>query len=331
MSTQSPVIYSRQFDTQLKHLYGFDKAFLMDAVTIDSENLNGTTKMYSYMGSLGPAEDKSDFDEIATLSEPSYEARHIAWSTFYKAVSKDEENAMRMITQGIESHLMQEIVRSCKAKQTFKILDGFFADVVTGNAGGTTLPFDTTNNVIAANFNGKYNQNPAGANNLGLTMDKLNGIRLKISRQKVTVNTSDADRLHIAVCEDDIQSLLATKIGVDQYVHLDRFKTLMVNLGSQYDQMVDNTFDFNGFRFHVIPEHYLTTQSVTTGAGVSTCRRTPVWMTSGLIYANKQDITGTIVALPSTVESFKIQGLARGAALRAEDRKVYEIQNVVSP
>lgn len=310
--------YQRQFDSTLMHLVEMDTPFLMDGVVIDTD-IEGQTKVFKRIGTL-TGQRKTGRNEVAVLQEPDYSARHLVTNTDYVATPIDMDDVIKMVNNP-QDDLYQECVNALYELQTKEVMKGFFADVIVTEAGGSTSSF-AAGNQVAVNYNGgPFGQN-SGAANVGLNIDKLLRVKSLVSTAKVRVNTTAMNTLNIAVCEDDIQDLMSTKYGTDQYPLVDKLNTLVGSFGKAAEQIIDGKFYWQGFHFHVVPPQYFELD----GSGH---RRLPVWIKDGFVYGQRTAIESEIVKLPNTVESTKIQVLTRHGSLRKHDSKVYEIKVAV--
>lgn len=315
-NTQSEA-YRRQYQDTLTHLFDADKKFLQDAVTVDTD-INGSTKIFNFIGQM-QGQRKTGRNEITILTEPDYSARHLRIYTDYVASPVDMDDVIRMVKDP-KADIYMEAKNALHDLRTTEIMRSFFGDVVQGEAGGSTATFPT-GNIIPVNYSGgKFGQNAAAANT-GLNMDKLLRVRSLISRQKIRVNTSPETSLHVAVTEDDVQDLMATKIGTlsDVYPMVDeRLTQLTASFGKAADNINDSMFYWHGFWFHVIPTAYFLTDA-------NGNRQLPVWVKDGLIFGIKQDVKASINERPDMVETEEIKVLTKHGGMRKMDSKVYQI------
>lgn len=311
-------VYRRQYEQTLLHLFELDRPYLVDAVTPETD-IQGMTKIYGRIGSL-TARDKTGRNEIAGMDEPDYSARHLTIRTKYVATPLDMEDVIKMVNNP-KDDLYTECVHAIYEAQSLAVLRSFFADVIVGEDGGSTESFPTANQV-AVNFSGgKFGQN-SGAADIGLNIDKLFKVRSLISRAKIRVNTTEMNSLNIAVCEDDVQDLMANKIGTDQYPIIDKLSQLTSSFEKAAEKIVDGKLYWQGFTFHIVPPDYFELDE-------NGDRRLPVWVKDGVVFGIKDNVSTQIKDLPQTVESVKIQALTRVGGLRKHDKKVYEIKVAV--
>jgi hypothetical protein len=307
--------YQRQYEETLQHLYELEKTFLLDAVTVDTD-IEGMTKVFKSIGKLA-AQKKTGRNEIANLQEPDFSARHLSISTWYCASALDMEDVIKMVNNP-QADIYTEAVNAIRESQTNAVMDSFFGTVVINEDASSSSAF-SSDNQVAVNFSGgTFGQN-SGAADVGINIDKLLKVKSMISNNNIIVNQSMGSMLNIAVCEDDVQDLLASKIGTDNYPMLDRFNTLQLQLQSATENIVDGKFTWNGFTFHVIPPQYFDLDD-------SGHRRLPIWLKDGVVLGMKDNVKAEIVRLPQTVESTKIQALTRVGGMRKHDKKVYEIK-----
>lgn len=317
MNTQYQA-YQRQFEDTLTHLFEIDRPYIVDQLTVDTD-LVGMTKVFKRIGQL-TAQDKTGRNEIANLDEPDFSARHLTIRTKYVATPLDMEDVMKMVNNP-KDDIYQECVHAIYDAQTNAAMAGFFADVIINEDGGATSVFPTAN-AVAVNFSGGVFGQNSGAANVGLNIDKLMKIRSLISQGGVRVNTTQANQLNIALTEDDMQQLLAGKIGTDKFPLIDKLNSLQLAWDKAQDTIVDGggaTFKWNGFMFNVVPPEFFLLDS-------SGFRRLPVWIKDGMVYGIKDNVSSSIKDLPNTVESVKIQALTRVGSMRKHDKKVYEIK-----
>lgn len=311
--------YQRQFEDTLTHLFEIDRPYLVDAVTVDTD-LQGMTKVFKRIGQL-TAQDKQGRNEIAVLDEPDFSARHLTVRTKYVATPLDMEDVIKMVNNP-QDDLYTECVHAIYDAQTSAVMNGFFADVIINEDGGSTASFPSANQV-AVNFSGGTFAQNSGAADVGLNIDKLLKVRSLISASGVRVNTTALNSLNIAVTEDDVQQLLASKIGTDNYPIINnQFSTnpmpMKNSLEKATENILDGMFKWNGFTFHIVPPEFFLLNA-------SGDRRLPVWIKDGLVFGIKDNVKSEILRLPNTVESVKIQALTRVGAMRKHDKKVYEI------
>lgn len=308
--------YQRQFNETLTHLYELDRPYLIDATMVDMD-IEGMTKVFKRIGSL-ETQRKTGRNEVANLTEPEYSARHLTVATEYVATPVDMEDVFKMVSNP-KDDIYQECVNAIYEAQTEILMDGFFQDVIINEDGGATSSFPAANQVAVNYSGGKFDQN-SGAADVGLNLDKLLRVKVLISDAKVRVNTTSMNRLHIAVSEDDVQTLMSGVIGTDQFPMIDsNFTNLKMSFEKAAETIVDGMFYWNGFHFHVIPPSYFKVDA-------NGDRRLPVWIQDGMVFGIKENVNTEIMRLPSTVESTKIQALTRVGALRKHDAKVYEIK-----
>ena len=315
MNTQYEA-YQRQYNDTLTHLIEYNKPWLADAVPMDT-NIVGTTKVFKFIDQLNYKK-KSGRNEIADQNEPDYTARHLTIDTYYTATPIDREDVERMVNDPT-SDIYSEAVHAIYRAQSASIFEGFFADVITTETGGSTSSFPGANQV-AVNFDaGPFGQN-SGTANIGLNIDKIMKVRSLISNANVLPNATSQSMVHAAVCEDDVQQMMANVIGTDNYAVIDtNFRTMHSSFGDAADKMVDGMFRWQGITFHVCPKSYFEIDA-------SGYRRLPFWIYDGVVFGMKHNVMGEIVPLPNTVESVKLQALTRCGFLRKQDTKVYEVK-----
>lgn len=306
--------YQRQFETTLIHLFENDKPYLIDGVVTDTD-IEGMTKVFKRIGQL-QAQEKTGRNEIATLDEPEYSARHLTIKTDYVATPLDMEDVIKMVTNP-KDDLYQECVHAIYDAQTSRLMNGFFGTVIINEDGGSTSSFPGANQVAVNYSGGPFGQN-SGAAAVGLNIDKLLKVKSLISAAGIRVNTSEMNSLNIAVTEDDVQYLMANVVGTDNYPMVDKLNAMVLQLEKSVENIREGKFRWNGFTFHVVPPEYF----LLNGSGD---RRLPVWIKDGMVFGIKDNVSTEIVKLPNTVESVKIQALTRTGALRKHDKKVYEI------
>lgn len=317
MSNTQSEAYRRQYTDTLTHLFDADKKFLQDAVTVDTD-INGSTKIYNFIGQM-TGQRKTGRNEITILTEPDYSARHLRIFTDYVASPVDMDDVIRMVNDP-KADIYMEAKNALHDIRTNEIMQMFFRDVITGEAGGTTTSFPAAN-IIPVNYTGgKFGQNPGSAN-IGLNMDKLLRVRSLISKQKIRVNTSPETALHVAITEDDVQDLMANKIGTlsDVYPLVDeRLGQLNASFAKAAENINDAMFYWHGFWFHVIPTAYF----LTDGSGN---RQLPVWVKDGVVLGIKNDVQAKIQERPDMVETTEIKVLTKHGGIRKMDSKVYQI------
>lgn len=308
--------YQRIYDNTLTHLYELNKPYLLDTVMIDTD-IPGMTKVYSRIGKLASVK-KTSKNEVVSPQEADFSARHLTVSTHYVPTTLDMEQVEQMVKNPTDDHYV-ECINAIRRAQTLELMEGFFKDVIINEDGGNTSSF-SANNQIAVNYSGGTFSQNSGAADVSLNVDKLFKVRKLLSDAEIYINESEASKLHIAVTEEEVQQLMASVIGTDNYPMIDsNFSSMKVTLEKAVDTINDNMFYWQGFHFHVLPSLYFDVDA-------NGDRRIPVWIKSGMTYGMKVNVRSEILRLPNTVESTKIQALTRVGALRKHDAKVYEIK-----
>jgi hypothetical protein len=174
------------------------------------------------------------------------------------------------------------------------IISGMLGDNKTGEAGGTTTGFDTTNQRVAVNY--------AAAGNVGLTVDKLREARRILMENEVDL---DAEPVYCAISAEQHDDLL----GQIQVVSSD--------FNSDTPVMKDGkVMQFLGINF--IHSERLPLSS--------TFRRCPVWVPSGVHLGMWNDIMSDITQRRDlSSHPYQVYLMGTFGATRTEEKKVVDI------
>jgi hypothetical protein len=174
------------------------------------------------------------------------------------------------------------------------IISGMLGDNKTGEAGGTTTQFDTTNQRVAVNY--------AAAGNVGLTVDKLREARRILMENEVDL---DAEPLYCAISAEQHDDLL----GQIQVVSSD--------FNGDTPVMKDGkVMQFLGINF-------IHTERLPLS---STFRRCPVWVPSGVHLGMWNDIMSDITQRRDlSSHPYQIYLMGTFGATRTEEKKVVDI------
>jgi hypothetical protein len=174
------------------------------------------------------------------------------------------------------------------------IIDGMLNDNKTGEAGGTTTIFDTTNQRVAVNY--------AAAGNVGLTVDKLREARRILMENEVDL---DAEPVYCAISAEQHDDLL----GQIQVVSSD--------FNGDVPVMKDGkVMQFLGINF-------IHTERLPVS---STFRRCPVWVPSGVHLGLWNDIMSDITQRRDlSSHPYQIYLMGTFGATRTEEKKVVDI------
>jgi hypothetical protein len=174
------------------------------------------------------------------------------------------------------------------------IIDGMLNDNKTGEAGGTTTIFDTTNQRVAVNY--------AAAGNVGLTVDKLREARRILMENEVDL---DAEPVYCAISAEQHDDLL----GQIQVVSSD--------FNGDVPVMKDGkVMQFLGINF-------IHTERLPVS---STFRRCPVWVPSGVHLGMWNDIMSDITQRRDlSSHPYQIYLMGTFGATRTEEKKVVDI------
>jgi hypothetical protein len=174
------------------------------------------------------------------------------------------------------------------------IISGMLGDNKTGEAGGTTTQFDTTNQRVAVNY--------AASGNVGLTVDKLREARRILMENEVDL---DAEPLYCAISAEQHDDLL----GQIQVVSSD--------FNGDTPVMKDGkVMQFLGINF-------IHTERLPLS---STFRRCPVWVPSGVHLGMWNDIMSDITQRRDlSSHPYQIYLMGTFGATRTEEKKVVDI------
>jgi hypothetical protein len=174
------------------------------------------------------------------------------------------------------------------------IISGMLGDNKTGEAGGTTTGFDTTNQRVAVNY--------AASGNVGLTVDKLREARRILMENEVDL---DAEPVYCAISAEQHDDLL----GQIQVVSSD--------FNSDTPVMKDGkVMQFLGINF-------IHSERLPTSSGH---RRCPVWVPSGVHLGMWNDIMSDITQRRDlSSHPYQVYLLGTFGATRTEEKKVVDI------
>ena len=174
------------------------------------------------------------------------------------------------------------------------IINGMLGDNKTGEAGGTTTQFDSTNQRVAVNY--------AASGNVGLTVDKLREARRILMENEVDL---DAEPVYCAISAEQHDDLL----GQIQVVSSD--------FNSDTPVMKDGkVMQFLGINF-------IHTERLPVS---STFRRCPVWVPSGVHLGMWNDIMSDITQRRDlSSHPYQIYLMGTFGATRTEEKKVVDI------
>jgi hypothetical protein len=174
------------------------------------------------------------------------------------------------------------------------IISGMLGDNKTGEAGGTTTQFDTSNQRVAVNY--------AASGNVGLTVDKLREARRILMENEVDL---DAEPLYCAISAEQHDDLL----GQIQVVSSD--------FNGDTPVMKDGkVMQFLGINF-------IHTERLPLS---STFRRCPVWVPSGVHLGMWNDIMSDITQRRDlSSHPYQIYLMGTFGATRTEEKKVVDI------
>jgi hypothetical protein len=174
------------------------------------------------------------------------------------------------------------------------IIDGMLNDNKTGESGGTTTGFDTTNQRVAVNY--------AASGNVGLTVDKLREARRILMENEVDL---DAEPVYCAISAEQHDDLL----GQMQVVSSDFNGDTPVLKDGKIMQ-------FLGINF--IHSERLPLSS--------TYRRCPVWVPSGVHLGMWNDIMSNVTQRRDlSSHPYQIYLMGTFGATRTEEKKVVDI------
>jgi len=174
------------------------------------------------------------------------------------------------------------------------IIAGMLNDNKTGESGGTTTSFDTSNQRVAVNY--------AAAGNVGLTVDKLREARRILMENEVDL---DAEPVYCAISAEQHDDLL----GQLQVTNAD-FNTDAPVL---QDGKVTRFLGIN----------FIHTERLPTSSGF---RRCPVWVPSGVHLGMWNDIASNVTQRRDlSSHPFQVYLMGTFGATRTEEKKVVDI------
>jgi hypothetical protein len=176
------------------------------------------------------------------------------------------------------------------------IISGIFGANKTGEAGGTTTNFDTSNQQVAVNY--------AAAGNVGLTVDKLREARRILMENEVDL---DAEPAYCAISAEQHDDLL----GQLQVTNAD-FNTDAPVL---QDGKVTRFLGIN----------FIHTERLPVSSG-TTHRRCPVWVPSGVHLGTWNDIMSNVTQRRDlSSHPYQVYLMGTFGATRTEEKKVVDI------
>lgn len=173
------------------------------------------------------------------------------------------------------------------------ILDGMLGDNKTGEAGGTTREFDTTNQRVAVNY--------AASGNVGLTVDKLREAKRILMENEVDL---DAEPVYCAITAEQHDDLLG------------QIQVVSTDFNSRPTLVDGKVSQFLGFNF-------IHCERLPTSSG---SRRVPVWVPSGVHMGMWNDILSNVTQRRDlSSHPYQIYLMMTIGATRTEEKKVVDI------
>ena len=208
----------------------------------------------------------------------------------------DHFDGLKVLQDPTSTHVMNAINAHGRDFDD-EIIDAFFRNASTGETGGTSTAFDTTNNQIALNF--------GASGNTRVTVAKLREAkRILLSWE----NDFDNDQAYVVLTSKEHDSLLAEA----QVVSADYNDKMVLKEGK-----VDSYMGF----------HFILCERLQLDA-TATWRRVPVFMKSGINLTMWEDIVTTVNKRTDIKgEPYEVYSMATFGATRTDEKRVVEIKS----
>lgn len=291
MSDQIASAYAVQYGTNVSLLLQQKGSKLRRAVSQGSYSGKQAEVVTQY-GATAARPVVSRYEPIAPVNTPNAR-RWVFPSDFDWADFIDNFDKLRLLADPMSAYTQNGLNAMGRAIDDV-IIDGIFEDNKTGEAGGSTESFDTTNNRVAVNH--------SSSGNVGMTVDKLREARRILMEYE---NDLDAEMVYCAISAEQHDDLL----GQIQVVSSD------FNAGERPVLKDGSVQRFLGIEF--IHSERLPTE---------TYRRNPVWMPSGVHLGIWNDVQSNVTQRRDlTSHPWQIYLMMTIGATRTEMNKVVEI------
>jgi len=298
MSLYIPTWYYLQYNQNIVHLSQQRQTRLREAVMSGSHS----GKQASPVDQIGVVEMQdvtTRFSPMNRVDAPT-DRRWVAPLDADLPQLIDSFDKLKLLTDP-NSAYVQNAVAAANRKFDDRIGAAFFAAAATGEVGGTSTAFDTTNQVVSVNIGG--------------TASGLNVAKLERARRILLANEtgSDNEPIYCAIRAEDHEKLMAEI----QILSLD------FNNGVQYDEN-GIIKSWRGFRFIHSERSWITTKATDDAAGSSA--QLPCWVKSGMYLGVWNEIE-TSIDVRADLQGRPWQAYTKMSAnaTRLEEKKVVKI------
>lgn len=300
MSVNIPTWYVQEYNRNIQMLVQQKQSRFRSACTTG----NYTGKQASPVDQLGPVEMQDVTGRFKPMGrvDATTDRRWVAPFDADLPQMIDSFDKLRLLTDPT-SNYVQNAVAAANRKFDDRIGAAFFANAQTGEQGGTSTPFDTTNQVVSVNV---------GGTNSGLNVAKLErGRRILLSTE--ALNSDNPEPLYVGITAQDHESLL----NEIQVISTD------FNAEVVYDEN-GIIRKWRGFNFIHSERPWITTTATDDQSGSS--RQLPMWIKSGMHLGIWNDIE-TAIDIRADVQGRPWQAYTKMSAnaTRIEEKKVVKI------
>lgn len=298
MSINIPTWYYQQYNQNIQQLSQQKVSRLREAVTVGMYS----GKQASPVDQVGAIEMNDVTTRFAPMGrvDASTDRRWVAPLDADLPQLIDSFDKLKLLTDPSSSYV-QNAVAAANRKFDDRIGAAFYAAAATGEVGGTSTAFDTTNQVVSVNIGG--------------TTSGLNVAKLERARRILLANETgvEGEPIYVAITAEDHEKL----ISEIQIISLD------FNNAVQYD---DNGIikSWRGFRFIHSERSWITTKATDDQSGSS--RQLPAWLKSGMHLGVWNDIE-TSITQRNDLQGMPWQAYTKlsANATRLEEKKVVKI------
>lgn len=294
MSEQITTARVNQYSAQVQLLSQQIGSRLRPFVTMDN-----LAAQYGYFDQVGSSEvkDKTSRNSDLVLTDTPFDRRRVSMLKRYAADSIDKSDKLRMVWDPTGPYARSQAA-ALGRKMDKIIIDAATDTAYTGESGGTSTAFDTTNNRVAVTYD---ETNSSSTTNTNLTIGKLRkALEILWGFEAVM----DGEEICCALGASQVQALLRTT-----EVTSSDYNTVKALVNGAIDS-------FLGMKF-------VRTEQLNTS---STYTRVLVFPKSAIKMAIGEDISSSVDEMPEKGKgTFLVQSWFEAGATRMEEKKVVDI------
>lgn len=284
-----------QFKDSVQHLLQEQGGKLRSAVTYDGSYTGKGARPVVQMGETAAIKVTERYGDSPNIDVPT-DARWLFPVDYEWGKLVDSRDKLRLGMQP-DGEYTKAGVNAMRRAEDVEILAALLGSAKTGEQGGTTTAFLSTNAVGVA----------VGGANTGLNHAKLRAVRKLLQKNKVDL---DAEQLFMAITEEDVASLF----GESATTSLDFVEGRPVSTG-KLPQLY-------GFNFIPFSSDTLNALGYYDGSHTYTL---PAWVKSGAHLGTWQDMTVTVAPDPTKKFIPRIYMQQTLGATRLEEKKVVKV------